>query len=78
MNNLSELLSFVENELHGDDLRGHAASSAARTLVENWVVALWDGSTDNLIADIDITIEYLSAFKRKAQAALPKANGGVL
>lgn len=67
---------------HNDDcvfkpeLAGFAAGAAAKELLVNWSAALSDGSTDNLLADIDNVVEFLSAFRSRAAAILPGQNIG--
>lgn len=58
------------------ELSGYAAQAAARVLLNNWQVALADGSKHNLVADIDDVINLLHAFKLKAIEVLPATNSG--
>lgn len=71
------LRRYAFEELHGTDLRGYAARDAIKVLLPNWETAIADGCTDNLVADIDIVIDYLKDFQVKAREQLPKASGGL-
>lgn len=74
---LSELSEFVANELHGCELSGYAASDAAKALLTHWTRAVADGNSDNLIKDVDLTIETLMSFKQESISKLPLKNGGL-
>lgn len=72
----NELRDFAENSLHGTSVQGYAARDAAKVLLINWADALADGSTDNLVADVDEVIDFLRTFQNKARDVLPIRNGG--
>lgn len=61
----AENLDLIHEALiAGCDLSSYAASDAARTLIENWKVALSNGQTiDELIGDIDGVVNQLGVFK---------------
>lgn len=58
------------------ELAGFAAKKAVETLLVSWDAALADGSTDNLVADIDDVITELRGFRQHARNILPRVNGG--
>ncbi|ENZ77734.1 MULTISPECIES: hypothetical protein [Ralstonia] len=60
--------------LFGADLSGYAAHAAAKELVENWITAVADVSSDHLLADVDQVIATLAKFKEQVQSILPAAN----
>ncbi|WP_157639726.1 hypothetical protein [Burkholderia ubonensis] len=74
---IKNLSNFAQNELHGGDLSGYAATHAALVLLDNWQDALKDGSKDNLVQDVDKVIARLQTFRAEAVKALPAENGGL-
>lgn len=76
-NIIGSLRRYAEQDLHGTDLRGYAARDAAKVLLVNWEDAIADGNKDNLVADIDLVIDYLRQFQREARTNLPLVNGGL-
>lgn len=58
------------------DLVGLALHGAANTLIENWLTAIDDGNTDNLVDDVTDLIDRLEGFKAAARNSLPVQNGG--
>lgn len=74
---IKTLSNFAQNELHGGDLSGYAATHAALVLLDNWQDAFKDGSKDNLVLDVDKVIARLQKFREEAVKALPTENGGL-
>ena len=64
-----------QESVFGADLCGYAAQASAIRLVESWKSAILDGSTDNLLLDVDDVIERLQAFKARAALILGTASG---
>jgi len=61
---------------HETDLVGLALHGAASKLLDNWLTAIDDGNTDNLVDDVTDLIDRLEGFKAAARNSLPVQNGG--
>ncbi|MFP3637749.1 hypothetical protein [Paraburkholderia sp. SIMBA_054] len=53
---------------------GYAASVAVSEILSSWHDALKDGSSDNLLGDVDRTINLLVSFRNRAADILPAVN----
>ena len=75
--NVKTLRDYALNDMHGGDLRGYSAREAARVLLNNWEDAIGDGSSHNLVDDVNLVIEHLQKFRDEAAKHLPVVNGGL-